>query len=167
MVSRVHVNVQYDSYTAYVLMRKWETGTLSNNEDASELCLKFCEKSDYKFCPGIDPEQYEKEYYTSIRFHIKSVQRTEFPFARVDSLNCLLWFKLAPNATADEKSRNKVRCRHCKCMVLDLECQKRRTIAESPMRRIKRQKKCIFQSKVIVYISCQPAKKTAQWSVLT
>ena len=121
MVSRVHGNVLYDSYTAYVLMRKWETGTLGNNEDASELCLKFCEKSDY-----------EKEYYTSIRFHIKSVQRMEFPFARVDSVNCLLWFKLAPNATADEKSCNEVRCRHCKRLVLDLECQKRRTIAEAP-----------------------------------
>ena len=80
---------------------------------------------------------YEREYYASIRFHINSVCRIEFPFARVDSVNCLHWFKLAANATAVEKSSKEVKCIHCKRLVLDLECQKRRTTAESSMRKIK------------------------------
>ena len=84
--------------------------------------VKFSAKSDYKFCPGLNPQQYETEYYTFIRFHIKSVRRTELPFARVDSVNCLLWFKLALNATTSEKAYAEVRCRHCKRLVLDLEC---------------------------------------------
>lgn len=54
-------------------------------------------------------------------------------------MNCLLWFKLASNATANEKASAEVRCKHCKRLVLDLECQKRRTLSESPSRKVKRQ----------------------------
>ena len=139
MVSLVQISCRYNTYTVYVLMREWEIGSLGNSEDLSILCLKFCSSSEYKFCPGLNAENYEREYYASIRFHIKSVRRIEFPFARVDSVNCLLWFKLAANATAVEKSLKEVKCRHCKCLVLDLECQKRRTTAESPIRKIKQQ----------------------------
>ena len=139
MVSRVQITVQYNLYTAYVMMRKWESGSLANGEDLAILCTKFSSKSEYKFCPGLNPEHYETEYYATIRFHIKSVRRMEFPFTRVDSMNCLLWFKLAANATGNEKASTEVRCKSCKRLVLDLECQKRRTISESPSRKLKRQ----------------------------
>ena len=124
MVSCVQISCRYNTYIAYVLMREWEIGSLGNNEDLNILCLKFCDSSEYKFCPGLNAENYEREYYASIQFHIKSVRRIEFPFARVDSVNCLLWFKLAANATAVEMSSKEVKCRHCKRLVLDLECQK-------------------------------------------
>ena len=139
MISRVQVTVQYNLYIAYVMMRKWESGSLASGEDLASLCVKFSSKSEYKFCPGLNPEQYETEYYAVIRFHIKSVRRSEFPVARVDSVNCLQWFKLAPNATRNEKAATEVRCKSCKRLVLDLDCQKRRTIAESPSRKVKRQ----------------------------
>ena len=86
MVSRVQVTVQYNFYTAYVMMRKWESGILVSSKD-----LIISGKSEYKFCPGVNPEQYETEYYAAIQFHIKSVCKTEFPFTRADSVNCLLW----------------------------------------------------------------------------
>lgn len=120
-------------------MRKWKSGILVSSEDLITVRLKIFAKSEYKFCPGVNPKQYETEYYVVIQFHIKSVRRTEFPFARVDSVNCLLWFKLAPNATASEKASAEVRCKHCKRLVLDLECQKKRSVSESPSRKVKRQ----------------------------
>ena len=121
------------------MMRKWDSGNLVSSKDLITMCLQISAKSEYKFCPGVNPEQYKTEYYATIRFHTKSVRRTEFPFARVDSVNCLLWFKLASNATASEKASAEVRCKHCKRLVLDLECQKRRTLSESPSRKVKRQ----------------------------
>ena len=139
MVSHAQVTVQYNFYTAFVMMRRWESRILVSSEDLVTVCLKFSAKSDYKFCPGINPQQYETEYHTFIRFHIKSVHRTEFPFARVDSVNCLLWFRLALNATTSEKASAEVRCQHCKRLVLDLDCQKKRTISESPSRKVKHQ----------------------------
>ena len=123
------------------MIRKWESGILVSSKDLITMCLKISAKSQYKFCPGVNPEQYETEYYAINRFHIKSVYRTDFPFARVDSVNCLLWFKLASNATASEKASAEVRCKHYKRLVLDLECQKRRTLSESPSRKVKRQSK--------------------------
>ena len=61
------------------------------------------------------------------------------PFARVDSVNCKLWFTLASNATSVEKSCSEVRCSACKRLVTDLDCQRRHTLAESPSRKLKRQ----------------------------
>ena len=28
-----------------------------------------------------------------LRFHLKSVRLCDFPYSRVDSVNCMLWFK--------------------------------------------------------------------------
>ena len=71
-----------------------------------------------------------KNYYEVIRFHIKSVRLTDFPFKRIDSINCKLLFKLAHNATMEEKLSNEVKCSSCKRLVTDLEHQKRWTEAE-------------------------------------
>lgn len=79
------------------------------------------------------------DYYEVIRFHIKSVRITEFPFKWIDSVNCTLLFQLAHNATAEEKSLKEVKCYPCKCLVSDLEHQKRRTASETPTRKVKRQ----------------------------
>ena len=135
MVSRMQITVQYNCYIAYAMMRKWESGGLTSIEDLTTVCLKFSMTSKYTFCPGINPEKYKAEFYHFIRFHIKSVRRAEFPFYRVDSVKCLMWFKLAHNATASEKAALEVRCMYCKRLVTDLECQKRRTVAESPSRK--------------------------------
>ena len=58
---------------------------------------------------------------------------------RVDSINCKLWFIPASNISAVEKSAKEVKCPPCKHLIHDLNFQKRRTVAESPSRKIKRQ----------------------------
>jgi len=120
MVSRMQITVQYNCCIAYVMMRKWESDSLTTVEDLTTVCLKFSMKSQYKFCPGINSEQYEAKYFKFIRFHIKNVRRTEYPFYRIDSVKCLLWFKLAHNATACEKAASEVRCMYCKRLVTDV-----------------------------------------------
>ena len=107
--------------------------------DLSELCKKLSADSDYKFCLGIDPQHYKLHYYETIHFDLKSVQQTIEPFVRVDSVNCKLWFTSANNATIAEKSSREVRCSACKRLVTNLDCQRRRTLAESPSRKLKRQ----------------------------
>ena len=74
-----------------------------------------------------------------IRFYIKSVRLCEFPFTRVDSVTCRLWFKPALNLSVAEKEANEVKCPPCKRLVHHLNWQKKKTASESPVRKIKRQ----------------------------
>lgn len=137
--SRVQITMQYKNYKVHILMRLWEEGELESIQDVFELCTIFSNKSQYKFCPGIDPDYYEEQYHQPIRFHIKSVRQCHFPFSRVDSVNCKLWFLLASNAAVAEKTASEVKCSACKRLIHDLNLQKKRTLAESPGRKIKRQ----------------------------
>ena len=139
LTSHIQVVVQYSSYTASVLMRTWKVGEVRSVEDIIELSHDFSNKSVYKFCPGIDPQHYEEEYHEILRFHIKSVRLCQFPFIRVDSIDCKLWFIPASNVSAVEKSAKEVKCPACKRLIHDLNRQKKRTVAESPSRKIKRQ----------------------------
>ena len=137
--SRIQVTIRGFNYEVHVLMKKLEFGALESIVNAQELCSRFSVDSNYKFCPGIDAQFYKSYYYEAIRFNIKSVRETAEPFARVDSVNCKLWFQLASNATSAEKSAKEVQCSACKRLVTDLNCQRRRTLAESPGRKMKRQ----------------------------
>ena len=83
-------------------MRLWREGEIKSFDDVVELCHIFGCKSTYKFCPGVDPDYYENEFHKAIRCHIKSVRLTQFPFSRVDSINCKLWFLPASNLCAAE-----------------------------------------------------------------
>jgi len=121
------------------MMRLWSEGEIKTIDDLVDLCTIFSTKSSYKFCPGIDPVHYEDEYHKVIHFHIKSVRQSEFPFSHVDSVNCKLWFLPASNISVTEKAASEVKCPACKHLVHDLSLQRKRTLAESPSRRIKRQ----------------------------
>ena len=139
MLSRVQVSVQYKRYTIYILMRVLRRASFERVEELAAVCQMIGNNSNHKFCPGIEMEHYISEYYESIRYHIKSVRVTEFPFKRVDSKNCQLFFELSQNASIAEKDTKVVRCYACKRLVTDLNHQKKRTIAETPTRKIKRQ----------------------------
>ena len=69
-----------------------------------------------------------KDYHSIICFHLKSACVTEFPFF----VDYNLLFKLAHNAAKVEKDAKEFKCYCCKCLVTDLEHQKRRTIVETP-----------------------------------
>ena len=139
MMSRVQISLQYRSYVTHVLMRVWKSGTFESLEDVIALCQMIGTNSTYKFCPGIEPSEYEKEFHDVIHFDIKSVRITDFPFHRIDSINCKLLFQLAHNATESERTVKKVRCSACKRLVSNLNHQKKRTAAETPTQRLKRQ----------------------------
>ena len=144
-------------------MKKLEFGALESIVNAQELCSRFSVDSNYKFCPGIDrdPQFYRLYYYEAIQFNIKSVQETEEPFARVDSINCKLWFQLASNATSAEKSAKEVQCSPCKRLVTDLNCQRRRTLAEGPGRKMKRQSSSSRARLTYMSLASQQKRKTS------
>ena len=85
----------------------------------------------------MDPEDNQNEYFERIRFHIKSVREATTLFHRVDSVNCVLWFLLALNATLADKKSKQVRCRACKRLITNLNCQLQRTLKETPSRKLK------------------------------
>ena len=139
-VSRVQIAVHYKSYTVHVLMKEWKRSSFETVAEIRELCQIIEDKSNFKFCPGIEPDHYNKEYYDVIRFHVQSVRLHDFPFHRVDSVNCKMLFKLAHNDREMEKDAIEVKCSACKRLITDLEHQKERTKKETPTRKIKRQK---------------------------
>ena len=102
------------------------------------LLKKFSNVS-YKFCPGIEWTHYHEHYFDVIRFHLKSVRRTETPFYQLDSVNCKLWFKVPANAPLTVKNNAEVTCSACKRLISDLDWQLKRTTSESPLRKVKRQ----------------------------
>ena len=139
MLSRIQGYVRYKEYSVHVMMRLWRRRRFEDTDDIIALCKIIDEDSHYKFCPGIDYKVYMKDFYEVIRFHLKSVRLTDFPFCRVDSVKCDLLFELAHNATKEEKDAVEVKCYSCKRLVRDLERQIKRTTAETPTRKTKRQ----------------------------
>lgn len=127
-------------------------GKVKDTDDAYEICWQISSLSGYKFCPGIEPDYYEEEYHKVLRFHVKSVRLCHFPFSRVDSVNCMLWFKPALNLPVAEKAAREVKCPPYKHLVHDLNWQKTKTDAESPARKIKTSRS-IFKSQIAVHVS--------------
>ena len=72
-----------------MLLRTLEDGTVSDEAEVYTPLKKVCNPS-YKFCPEIEWAHYHDHYFEVIRFHSKSVRRTEAPFYRVDSVDCKL-----------------------------------------------------------------------------
>jgi len=137
--SRVHLAITGKEYTLKVLGNHLQSGMLQSEADVHELCRMMSNQSPFKFCPGIDCEHYESHYHNVIRFHTKSVRCSTDPFQRIDSLNCKLWFKLPVNAPLADRFKKEVLCSSCKRLKTDLDWQRRRTLQESPQRKIKRQ----------------------------
>lgn len=70
-------------------------------------------------------------FFSMIRYHITSCRVWEHPFKRIDSVNCLLWHKIARNATAEERKSKSVLCKSCKRLCCDLEHQRRSDVSAS------------------------------------
>ena len=114
LISRIQFTIEFKKYSIFILMRLWRTGKVKSIEDGTKVCQDISTLSDYKFCPGIDPEYYEEEYHKVIRFHIKSVRLCECPFTRIDSVTCMHWFKPSLNLSVAQKEANEVKCPPCK-----------------------------------------------------
>ena len=88
----------------------------------------------YKFCPGLDASEYIS-YKEKIQFDVKSLRKTEEPFLRIDSVRCLLWFRLGKTASVQRREAESVVCPPCVKLRGDLDHQLRRTLAESPSKK--------------------------------
>lgn len=134
-VSRLRLIVNEEwKYYLQVLLSSTETGQLGCTEDFIQLCKRMVE-GEYKFCPGIDPEIYDKEFYAKIKYHSKNVLCSKIPFNRVASIKCPLYHKLAKNASLVEKAAAEVQCAACKRLVHDLRQLVAKKVAISPRRK--------------------------------
>ena len=139
MVPRIQDFVQYKEYSVHVMMRLWRRQSFEGVDDIIALCNAIGEGSQYKFRPGIGPELYIKKYYEIIWFHTKGARRTVFSFRHVDSVKCELLFELSHNVTKEEKDAEEVKCYPCKGLVRNLDHQVKRTLSETPARKLMRQ----------------------------
>ena len=76
---RLIVNQEWKYDLQVLLSSSEETGQLGSTDDFIQLCKQMVE-GEYKFCPGIDPEVYDKEFYAKIRYHSKNVSCSTIPF---------------------------------------------------------------------------------------
>ena len=154
LTSRVHVTIQFKHYKVHVVMRLWSEGEIKSIDDLVELCTVFSRKSSYKFCPGIDPVHYEGKYHKVIHFHIKRIRWSEFPFSRVDSVNCKLWFLPASNTSVAEKAASEVKCPACKRLVHDSKPTKKEYTIRKPKQKDQKAAS-LFTSMAAVHVTCQ------------
>ena len=130
LTSHCRILVSKDEYVVHVLIREVERGHLRTSEDIIHLCNKYNPKSPtHKFCPGLDPNEYEK-YRETIRFDLKSVRCTSEPSIRIDSVPCLMWSELEKRAPREQREATEILCHSCTCLWCDLQCQMNRTTAE-------------------------------------
>ena len=127
------------NYTFQVLFSTLQDGNVSTLSQFISVCSFLSNNSQYKFCPGLDEKTYFDTYFSTIRYHIKSVRIWEKPFTRIDSKNCSLWHQLSKNSKKEEKKSFEVMCASCKRLHTDLDHQKHRSEV-SPARKIARQK---------------------------
>ena len=113
LVSRVQVVVNQDG--------KYDFQVILFIDDYLALCEQIAGKGGYKFCPGIDPNTYKTTYYDIIRYDPKSLRHTMHPVQRIYSCKCILWHKLAKNASIFEKDMDAVMCPACKRLRNDLD----------------------------------------------
>ena len=121
LVSRVRIVLdQNGKYSFQVLLFSKEEGSINTIDEYLQLCSRIGIKGEFKFCPGLDPEFYKNTYYDVIRYDPKSLRRTMYPIHRIDSQKCILWHKLAKNASIFEKDMDAVMCSACKRLLKDL-----------------------------------------------
>ena len=138
-ISRARIVVYEDrSFYFQVLLRSKEAGTMETVDHFLSVCEMMANvKGEYKFCLGIDPNEYEMKYFSKIRYDIKNIRRVDSPFERIDSCNCLLFHKLAKNASIIEKDLECVPCGACKRLLSDLNQRLKTAVSSSD--KVKRQ----------------------------
>ncbi len=161
LVSRVQIVLdQEGQYEFQVLLFSKDKERISTVEDYLYLCGKIATKGGYKLCPGIDPDFYGTEYYDVIRYDPKSLRRTVHPIRRIDSYSCILWHKLANNASILEKDMDVVKCSACKRLQNDLNQRLKKIKHVAP--RQKENRVCPSSHYPEKYLSPKSLKKKRQ-----
>ena len=121
-------------YEIQVLFSSFRSGSIHTADEFLDVCSIISVQGGYKYCPGIEVDHYYQYFFSMIRYHIKSCRVWEQPFIRIDSVNCLLWHKLARNAKEEERRSKTVLCKSCKRLCCDLEHQRKRSDVSSSKR---------------------------------
>ena len=135
--SRCRIFVNNEEYTVHILFREIERGSLTTSALQTVLKKYSPYSACYKFCPGLDPVDYEANYHEVIRYHLKGVRKMEIPVLRIDSILCPMWFELG-KSSSQKREAEAVLCRHCVKLKCQLDHQVKRTQAESPSKKLKR-----------------------------
>ena len=136
-------------YEIQVLFSSFESGSVHTADEFMDVCSIISTQGGYKYCPGIEVDHYYQHDHKSCRVW-------EHPFKRIDSVNCLLWHKLACNATAEERKSRSVLCKSCKRLCCDLEHQRRRSDVSASKREARLLPSSNFKLK---YLSPQSVSK--------
>jgi len=131
----IHQTITYD---VQILFTSIQSGEVNDSQQIVEVCFMITRDSEFKFCPGLDEKRYYEDYHSPIGYHLKSVRLWDRPFKRIDSCNCLLWYKIAKNTSLEDKAALVVQCKACKCLYSDLEWQIFRSADVSPSKKAKR-----------------------------
>lgn len=126
------------TYDIQILFTSIQSGEMNDSQQIVEICSMITRNSGFKFCPGLDEKRYYGDYH-KIGYHIRSVRLWDKPFKRIDSCNCLLWYKFAKNASLEDKAALVVLCKACKRLYSDLDWQISRSADVSPSKKAKRQ----------------------------
>ena len=63
---------RWELLLSQVLLRSKEAGTMETVDHFLSVCEMMANlKGEYKFCPGIDPCEYETKYFSKIRYDVK------------------------------------------------------------------------------------------------
>ena len=118
-------------YETQVLFSSFRSGSVHTADEIMDVCSIISTQGGYKYHPGIEVDYYYQYCFSMIRYHIKSCRVWGHPFKHIDSVNCLLWLKLACNATAKERKSKSALCKSCKWLCCDLEHQRRSDVTAS------------------------------------
>ena len=72
-------------YDVQILFTSVQKGTVVDIDAALNVCHLVSTQRNHKFCPGLDEREYYDNYYSVIRYHLKSGQLWDKPFKRIDS----------------------------------------------------------------------------------
>ena len=131
LISRVRIVIEdCQYYVVQVVFRDFESSILvleSMNEELSVLCRKFATDSQlFKFCPGIDPVEYEKanKSFASI-LRVSGRQQSQFDVLTLSIV--FLWWRLGATSSETRREADAVLCRACSRLKCDLNHQMKRT----------------------------------------
>ena len=129
-------------YTVHVVLRLMEQGNISSSIeiDVQQLCTKYSPFSNtYKFCPGISLSDYNS-FKEVVPFDPKGARVKTEPITRIDSTACKVWYSLGTGPIRKErKEAESLLCFNCVRLNCYLNHQMKRTMAESPSKRMMRQ----------------------------
>ena len=116
-----------------------EEGNVATPEEFVSLCEKIADNKNFKFCPGIDLEEYE-QCKEMIKYDPKSVRVIDVPVKRISSSKCKLWYHTTGRGISKQKKEpSEMICSECGKLRHYLQATARRLSSVPPEKRVQRE----------------------------